>query len=349
LGYAIHYKTASVWFGAGIGDALLLTPLIKELKRDGYHVTGIFTSNYHVNELYEQTELLDEKIMVFTKPKLIWFITRYRFKRFDLTFFNNFAGGKRSLLAAWQTSHEVRTNKKVEFKQQKHGIKFIEPQEGIHDSEQNLHLFKKDLTVKEEDFRISFDTSSASFALPENYIVLQAGAGNNATPYKIWDANNWQMVLDLLLPKHPGLSVVLLGDKNETAIGQQLSGPGLIDLTGQTSLADVIAILKKSRALIGTDSGLMHLAVALNKPTFTIWGASNEKLYSYAAYNSQKHEVIINHQISCRPCSAWIGANASRVGDPATCPDFACLSGITPKMVYELLTGFLNQHLENAE
>jgi ADP-heptose:LPS heptosyltransferase len=351
LGYAIHHKTASVWFGtgAGIGDALLLTPLIKELKRDGYHVTGIFTSTSHVHELYEQTDLLDEKIIVLTRPRLVWFIARYRFKRFDITFFNYFAGGKRNLLAAWQTSHEVRCNKKVEFKQQKHGLKFIEPKEGIHDGEQNLRLFQKNLTVKEEDFRISFHTTSVPFDLPEKYIVLQAGAGNNTTPYKVWDAKNWQMVLEVLLPQFPGLSVVLLGDKNETGIGEKLAHDRIIDLTGRTTLAEAITVLKKSQALIGTDSGLMHLAVALNKPTYTVWGASNEKLYSYEAFDPRRHLVIKNYKAECRPCSAWIGANTSRVSDPAGCPDFMCLSDLSPKMVHELLYQFLKQYLGNAE
>ncbi|HEY1038376.1 MAG TPA: glycosyltransferase family 9 protein, partial [Bacteroidia bacterium] len=151
-----------------------------------------------------------------------------------------------------------------------------------------------------------------------------------------------------ILHQFSGLSIVLLGDKNETELGKQINQKGITDLTGKTNLKEAIAIIKNSSALLGTDSGLMHLAAATDIPTFTIWGATNENLYSYKAFNATKHELIHNH-ISCRPCSAWISANISRFNDPKNCPDHVCIHNITPKMVHHFLHSFLEQHLNNAE
>ena len=71
-----HLK-AAVYFSAGIGDALLLTPLIKQLKKEGYHVTGIFTSVFKVHELYDDIKLLDDKIVILSKPKKVWFVGKF--------------------------------------------------------------------------------------------------------------------------------------------------------------------------------------------------------------------------------------------------------------------------------
>jgi ADP-heptose:LPS heptosyltransferase len=89
----------------------------------------------------------------------------------------------------------------------------------------------------------------------------------------------------------------------------------------------------------------MHLAAALQKPTFTIWGASNVNLYSYTCFNSQKHHVVFHDSLKCRPCSAWINPNQSRVKQPMDCPDFICLNELSVNQVFQKLNVFLNQHL----
>jgi ADP-heptose:LPS heptosyltransferase len=345
------HKKAAIYYSAGIGDALLLTPLVKRLKKDGFHVTGIFTSPFDLQELYEGNDLLDEKIIILTKPKLVWFITRFSFKKFDLSFVNCFSAGKRNIIAASSTSKEVRINKKVQFKRRVlTNLQFIEPKENIHDGEQNLRLYTEETGISEADFQLSHIASDVlNISLPEKYIVLQAGAGNNSTPYKIWDPEKWQTVLEKTFERFPQLKIVLLGDKNELQIGDQIRNTSIVNLTGKTTLKEAITVIKNAVALAGSDSGLMHLAAALNKPTFTIWGASNEKLYAYSGFNPSRHTVIINEAIRCRPCSAWISPNTDRMTDPLNCPDFICLKGISPETVFEKLSVFLSQHLQNAE
>ena len=344
------HKTAAVFYSAGIGDALLLTPLIKQLKKDGYRVTGIFTSPYHVHELFEGTSLLDEKITILSKPKLVWFITRYSLNKFDRAYVNYFAANRSNILAASKTSKKVITNREVKFKVNAiPNLRYIKPHENKSDAEHNLNLYTKG-TITGSDFFISFkDTPLTKFNLPSAYITLQAGAGNNLTPYKMWSLENWKQLTKKIHENFPKLSVVLLGDKNELNIGEELTNSSIINLTGKTNLPEVISIIKNSICLIGSDSGLMHIAAAADKPSFTIWGASNEKLYGYEQFNSIKHQIIYNEMISCRPCSSWISANTTRVSNPMKCPDFICLEGIKPDAVFEKLSVFLSQLLNNAE
>lgn len=339
-------KKAAIYFSAGIGDALLLTPLIKELKNDGYHVTGIFTSKFLVHGLYESIELLDDKLIILSKPKMVWFITRFSFAQFDISFVNFFSASKTNLVAASQTSKKVITNKKVSFTYDiPENIKFIEPELNLHDAEQNLHLYKKAGHVTEADFHLNIKKEDVSkFNLPNSYIALQAGAGNNETPFKIWDVKKWKELISLLAKEHPTKTIVLLGDNTEIEINKKLEAKNVVNLTGKTSLKELLAVIQNACCFIGGDSGLMHTAVALNKPTFTIWGASNEKLYSYNGFNPIRHQIVFNTNIKCRPCSAWINANKTRVKNPSTCPDFICLQELSSKIVYQHLQLFLSHH-----
>ena len=90
-------------------------------------------------------------------------------------------------------------------------------------------------------------------------------------------------------------------------------------------------IIYHSKFYIGLDSGLMHIAVALNRPTFTLWGASDPSLYGYN-WLSEKHKVV-SLNLHCSPCSAWINPNTTRVDDPLKCPDFICIRDLSVEKV----------------
>jgi len=74
-----------------------------------------------------------------------------------------------------------------------------------------------------------------------------------------------------------GYPVVLLGASTDKADAETITrlSPGCLDLTGKTSLSETASILKMSRLLLTTDSGLLHLAYGLGTPTVALFGCSN--------------------------------------------------------------------------
>jgi len=333
-------KKVAVYFSAGIGDALLLTPLIKILKKDGYHVSGVFTSSFLVHELYEKIELLDEKIIVINKPRAIWFVGKFFLKKFDLSIVNFFAANKSNLLMASKTSKNVFTNRIVEFSKIKlKNISYLEPKNSMHDAEQNILLYTSTYKLIESDFNLTISNSE----LPQinKSIALQIGAGNNKTPFKIWDSDKWYQILNLIVNDFPDIKIILIGDKHETNLLHFSFLKNVTNLIGKTNLKDLPDVIKNTNCFIGSDSGIMHLAVALGLPTFTIWGASNQYLYSYQKFNSKKHIVLFNENINCRPCNSWINQNNSRVQNVNDCPDFKCIKEIETEHVYLKLKLFL--------
>jgi len=333
------HKQALVFFSAGVGDAILLVPLVNELKKAGYKVTGLFTSKYDCESIFENTDLFDKIEVKKNKLSLILF-SIVNLRKFDAIFLNHFSFSKSHLILSTLFGKQIYTNYKgFTSPQSSNSIHFIEPNIDTHDALQHLHLFNPKAKLQDLNFNLNYKSQQNNpFKLPSNYIVIQASSANNKAPFKNWPFENW-----LRLFKHlSDTTIVLLGDATETHLSNSINSndyPNVISLIGKTNLNEVMEIIYHSKYYIGLDSGLMHIAVALNNPTFTIWGASNPKLYGYD-WMGAKHKIV-SLSLACAPCSSWLNANTSRVLNPSQCPDFKCIKDISLEMVTKELDNFI--------
>jgi lipopolysaccharide heptosyltransferase II len=98
-----------------------------------------------------------------------------------------------------------------------------------------------------------------------------------------------------------GLEVVLLGAATDRVLSEEaetLAQGKLINLTGQTTLRDAIAIIQRARFCVGPDTGLMHIAAALGIPVVSLWGATDPVRtgpYGFA-------DLAIRGKADCSPC-----------------------------------------------
>ena len=336
------HKKALVFFSAGVGDAILLVPLVNELKKRGYLVTGLFTSPFGCESIFENTHLFDD--IKIKKNKLLFVLfSILNFRKYDTVFLNHFSFSKSNLTLAAFLGKDVYTNyKEFTSAQSSPAIHFIHPKPNTHDALQNVFLINSSATLSDLNFNLSYTSQNTSFNLPKNYIVIQASSANNKAPYKNWDIEKWLELFKYLQIKSPSSTLVLLGDNTELHLNAKINTanyPNVISFIGKTTLNDTTEIIYQSKYYIGLDSGLMHIAVALNKPTFTIWGASNLTLYGYEWLNA-KHKIV-SLNLACAPCSSWLNANTSRVSNPLNCPDFKCIKDISVEMVTEELDKFI--------
>jgi heptosyltransferase-2 len=93
---------------------------------------------------------------------------------------------------------------------------------------------------------------------------------------------------------------VLLGSpKDEEVSAEILSlAPGVRDLAGKTSLSEAIAVIARADAMISNDSGLLHIASALNRPIVAIYGPTDP---NHAPPFSDK-SASIYLGLECAPC-----------------------------------------------
>jgi len=136
-----------------------------------------------------------------------------------------------------------------------------------------------------------------AFALtPDNVTILCPGAEFGEA--KKWPAEHYAEVARRLLQS--GRQVWLLGspkDVDDCAAIARLA-PGVENLAGHTSLVDAIDLLSVAQQVICNDSGLMHVACALDKPTVGIFGSTSAQFTPPLGDKAQ----VVERQLDCRPC-----------------------------------------------
>jgi lipopolysaccharide heptosyltransferase II len=97
------------------------------------------------------------------------------------------------------------------------------------------------------------------------------------------------------------LDVVLLGGRDEQPLAEEVerrSAHTLLNLTGETTLREAIAIIEKAALAIGPDTGLMHIAAAVGTPVISLWGATDPA--RTGPYNFSR--LVLRGSAPCVPC-----------------------------------------------
>jgi heptosyltransferase-2 len=103
-----------------------------------------------------------------------------------------------------------------------------------------------------------------------------------------------------------GLDVWVVGGPAEKALAQEIAavgGPRVRDLSGPDLRNGILAMAAASVA-ISNDSGLMHIAAALDTPTMGIFGPTSPHLW--APLNGLAATVQTKTHLACQPCQRTI-------------------------------------------
>lgn len=96
-----------------------------------------------------------------------------------------------------------------------------------------------------------------------------------------------------------GMQVWIFGSvKDYTAASTISKGNSAINLCGKTTLTDSIDLLSVCKSAITNDSGLMHIAAAVNIPVVAIYGSSTPD-YTPPLTNKAKIQYL---NLECSPC-----------------------------------------------
>jgi lipopolysaccharide heptosyltransferase II len=159
-------------------------------------------------------------------------------------------------------------------------------------------------------------------------VALHAGSGNGQA--KRWPMPYWARLADGVLAEDDA-TVVLIGAPNDTPLAQgviqRMRHPaGAIDLTGQTTLPELAALLAACAVVVSGDSGPMHVAEAVGARLVVLHGPTNPK--ESGPYNLDPTcTTIIKRDLPCQPCYDSRATAECRFGNPL------CMKGITPAEV----------------
>jgi len=150
-------------------------------------------------------------------------------------------------------------------------------------------------------------------------------------PTKRWPTEHFAALAQKLIAENPSIQIVILGSKSDHVLAQEITSQvkqtdKIHNWCGNTSLDEAIALIGMSKAVISNDSGLMHIAAALETPQVAIFGSSDP---AHTPPLSNKAKVIWLN-MPCSPCHKRI------------CPlgHLRCLKDILPEQVLATLNTF---------
>ncbi|HZJ95188.1 MAG TPA: lipopolysaccharide heptosyltransferase II [Thiopseudomonas sp.] len=157
---------------------------------------------------------------------------------------------------------------------------------------------------------------------------------------KRWPAKYYAEVAEAKIRQ--GWQVWIFGSKNDHPGGEEIRQhliPGLreevYNLAGETSLAQAIDLMSCASAVVSNDSGLMHVAAALNLPLVAVYGSTSPDFTPPLA----DQVAIVRTGIECSPCFD----RTCRFGH------YDCLRLLKPARVIEALTELIGTPISLSE
>lgn len=118
-----------------------------------------------------------------------------------------------------------------------------------------------------------------------------------------------------------GRQVWLMGSPTDAKDCAEIAAaaPGVTDLSGRTTLLDAVDLISVAEQVVCNDSGLMHVACALGRPTVGIFGSTSPQFTPPLGDQA----AVVQLELDCRPCFK------------RTCPlgHLQCLEGLQPERV----------------
>jgi heptosyltransferase-2 len=136
--------------------------------------------------------------------------------------------------------------------------------------------------------------------LTQSCDVVALLPGAEYGPAKQWPAEYFADLAARLA--RVGVGVWILGSAKEQALGESIresaAQPGIRNLCGETTLAEVVDLLGTARIAVSNDSGLMHVAAAAGAYVVALFGSSSP--LKTPPLTERKH--VFHLGLECSPC-----------------------------------------------
>lgn len=345
----------------GIGDCILILPVAKAIKKadPGAEVVVFTSSNkskIKINEGIMSLQHYVDSIEYYSaaeKWHSIKFLVKNMMKRYDYGIVvQDYDTPETSTipshivrLCAKKTCGTRITNRpsiKYDF--------YIEREEGIKRDELFIRALqelgiktKKDQTslldkylVNEKLPEVSLrdDLKTIAIVLGTAPVLRRTEKGVLSNNSKEWPYEYWKELVDRLAKQY---NVILLGGPKELKDIESLNitfgCENIYNLAGKYPIAQSIAILSLADIVVGADTGLMHCAGALEKPTVTLFGCTDYKEYLPFGKKSE----YVASTADCSPCFGSIKA--------VTCKDKKCMRLISVDTIENKIKETINKYL----
>lgn len=199
---------------------------------------------------------------------------------------------------------------------------------------ENLPVVYPYLQVKAEQVAQTKSHFVKQFEYAENRKAIGFCPGAEFGPAKRYPNYHYAKVAEKLIEQ--GYSIRLFGSKKDEPVGEQIRNAlpehlqrYCINLAGQTDLNQAVDLISDCVAVVSNDSGLMHIAAALNRPLVALYGPTSPQYTPPLSKNAVIIRLIEGGLIKIRKGDGEEGYHQS-------------LIDIQPEMVLEKLNELLS-------
>lgn len=227
-------------------------------------------------------------------------VKRLRSKHYDLII--DFQGLMRSAFfakAAKSSKIIGFANPREKISAKLYNKKISVPDDAVHAVEKNLHLTCKMLeinyTSRKPEMKIINKYRSSVLQKIKDKGIPEETTCIGVAPVARWVSKSWPPsffaeTINRLHAAHPEIKFVLTGvPEDEPAaeeIIRQVSNGSTISMVGETSITELVELIRHFKLLISNDSGPMHIACALQVPVYGLFGPTDpEKTGPYGKIN----------------------------------------------------------------
>lgn len=118
---------------------------------------------------------------------------------------------------------------------------------------------------------------------------------------KRWPAEYFAATAQEIARSFPDVRFAILGGAGDRPMGETIASAvpdRALDLTGRTTLAEMIEWTRQCSAMVTNDTGPMHVAAALGKPVVGIFGPTDPRRTGPYGQTSR----ALQHSLPCVPC-----------------------------------------------
>jgi len=322
----------------GIGNMIFLTPALKAIREALPNAEFVFLLGpFGADKVIENSPLFNKYFIV--EPKTyggikgkIKLIKELRKEKFDMSLTTTGSNPLKSGLLCLLSGIKLRLGENIKGKGIFYNLK-IPFAPLSHEVEGNISLVEK-LGIKVSEKTLTIQHSEDDDLYAEKFfreqdldsikaVGLHPGSGIHQAEFKRWSAENFALLADQIIDKFK-TSILLFGGSEEIGLSENIKSlmknTPLI-LTGTTTLNQAAALIKKCQIFLSNDSGLQHVACAVNTPTVSIFGPTNPQRTGPYADSS----FVVRKDLLCSPCY---------LGKTVQCDHFDCLCLISVDEVF---------------
>lgn len=307
-----------------LGDVLLTTPAIRVLRRAYPHteihaLVGPWSAP--VLENYDELDLvLTVPFPGFTRGKETDWRSPYRYAIQTSRNLRRIGYAQAVIFRPdhWWGAWVARLTgipRRIGYNHVDTGIFLTDPVEHHHDHSvtQSLRLIEALIgePINPDTVKLTFPANTLDHAFVRGYLsewgitadhpyfCIHPGSG---TKVKQWEPEKWAEVADVLTEQLQAQVIFTGGDYELPLIQsiiQQMQSPATI-MAGDTEVGQLASLYAGAVVVLGPDSGPLHLAVAVDTPSVTLFGPADP--IEFGPWGDPRKHHVLTTDIACRPC-----------------------------------------------